>query len=398
MAGFGMLVPDHDLGGWKPSPTMQSVQAWLSAPSIVPGLTNSDCFSAMPDRKGAKKIFSFRNRDDPRFRDPEVLRRVKFWLHKSNPKKILGAACKAASLLRSGGKKVLALRLALNMLPAEVPAIAEKKNKENEKKKKKTTTTKRPLEAIDEQQQQQQKEKKPRKKSVTAKSLGLTKEEYDAIKIPKVRKQVKGWKLHWQEGCRGAPDDIARWSHDTVAPLQAIVNIGIIKGKAIEQCVAALQEIREQYWKFKRIQFLRGDFDEMWYNIHRDGPGTKEWGKPFRDNWGGRLQTLGGGCCGKMENVSIGDKVVPLRMDSLERWDIVMLHLLRVAADNKVTFSGEMSKELNELALGSIMEVLPKAPWYKVHSGETRDDSVETQSTLKDFDWTAFAKLLAAEM
>ena len=116
----------------------------------------------------------------------------------------------------------------------------------------------------------EEKPKKQRTKPVTAKSLGLTKEEFDSIKVPLHKKKLKAIvkELHeqvdanWHDGCEEQGETIEEWYKYLMKPLQAIIDIGVTKFVAFEQCFALLKVIFESYRELCSIP-VRGDAD--WY-------------------------------------------------------------------------------------------------------------------------------------
>ena len=111
--------------------------------------------------------------------------------------------------------------------------------------------------------------KKPRKKPVTAKSLGLTKEEFDSIKVPLHKKKLKAIvktlqeqvDSDWHDGYEEQGETINEWCEYLTKPLQAIIDIGVTKFVAFEQCLALLKTIFESYRELCSIP-IRGGMDD----------------------------------------------------------------------------------------------------------------------------------------
>lgn len=86
--------------------------------------------------------------------------------------------------------------------------------------------------------------RKLRKKSVTAKSLGLTKPEFESIKPALLKKHLKSFvrKLNKQveddghEGWEAQGETAAEWFAALKNPLQAVIDIGVARGIGFAQC------------------------------------------------------------------------------------------------------------------------------------------------------------------
>lgn len=83
--------------------------------------------------------------------------------------------------------------------------------------------------------------KKPRKKPVTAKSLGLTKEEFESIKAAPVKKKLKEHvktlarqvDVDWHDGWEEQSETKVTWFSAIQEPLQAVLDIGVGKETAL---------------------------------------------------------------------------------------------------------------------------------------------------------------------
>ena len=98
--------------------------------------------------------------------------------------------------------------------------------------------------------------KKPRKKPVTAKSLGLTKDEYNSIKPAPIKKELKAIvkKLaqqvdaDWHDGYEEQAETKAEWFEAIEGPLQAVLDIGVGKSTALVQCNEVLKIVSDSYY------------------------------------------------------------------------------------------------------------------------------------------------------
>jgi hypothetical protein len=98
--------------------------------------------------------------------------------------------------------------------------------------------------------------KKPRKKAVTAKSLGLTKDEMDRIKpapikrslkdiVKKLAKQVDD---DWHDGYEEQAEKKEEWFEAIQEPLQAVLDIGVGKQTALAQCNEVLKIVSDSFY------------------------------------------------------------------------------------------------------------------------------------------------------
>jgi hypothetical protein len=98
--------------------------------------------------------------------------------------------------------------------------------------------------------------KKQRKKPVTAKSLGLTKEEFETIKAANVKKDLKAFvhKLNcqvdanWHDGYDKQAETKGEWFEALWHPLTAVLEIGVNKKTALAQCNEVLKTIADSYY------------------------------------------------------------------------------------------------------------------------------------------------------
>ncbi|KAL7539180.1 hypothetical protein ACHAXR_009069 [Thalassiosira sp. AJA248-18] len=98
--------------------------------------------------------------------------------------------------------------------------------------------------------------KKPRKKPVTAKSLGLTKEEYDSIKPAPIKKALKDIvktlarqvDADWHDGYEEQAETKGEWFEAIEEPLQAVLDIGVGKQAALLQCNEVLKIVSDSFY------------------------------------------------------------------------------------------------------------------------------------------------------
>ncbi|KAL7552132.1 hypothetical protein ACHAWF_015341 [Thalassiosira exigua] len=97
--------------------------------------------------------------------------------------------------------------------------------------------------------------KKPRKKPVTAKSLGLTKEEYDRIRPAPIKKALKSIvkslanqvDADWHDGYEEQAETKGEWFEALQEPLQAVLDIGVGKRTALQQCNEVLKIVADSW-------------------------------------------------------------------------------------------------------------------------------------------------------
>ena len=97
--------------------------------------------------------------------------------------------------------------------------------------------------------------KKPTKKRVTAKSLGLTKEEFDSIKPTVYKRELKAIVKQlaeevnddWHDGWEEQGETINSWFEYLEKPLQAVLDIGIKKFTGFQHCHQLLKIIEESF-------------------------------------------------------------------------------------------------------------------------------------------------------
>ena len=98
--------------------------------------------------------------------------------------------------------------------------------------------------------------KKPRKKAVTAKSLGLTKDEFDSIKAAPIKRELKRIvkKLakqvddDWHDGYEEQAETKGEWFEAIQEPLQAVLDIGVGKKTALLQCNEVLKIVSDSFY------------------------------------------------------------------------------------------------------------------------------------------------------
>lgn len=137
--------------------------------------------------------------------------------------------------------------------------------------------------------------KKPRKKSVTAKSLGLTKDEFNSIKSPVYKKELKQLVKQlnsqvdddWHDGYEEQGETIVEWCEYLKKPLQAIIDIGIKKLVGFEQCHNLLKVIEESHRDLCACP-MRGTVNITEYDVNYDlsHPKLTDLSQyPWRDVW-----------------------------------------------------------------------------------------------------------------
>ena len=95
------------------------LMAKFKAPSNIPGLTNKDVHDGTVGL--GPHGHSIHDRDDERLLDPTLQARVAYWLApKAFSLKEIKEECKIRKISRDGNKKVLALKLAFQMVPENV--------------------------------------------------------------------------------------------------------------------------------------------------------------------------------------------------------------------------------------------------------------------------------------
>jgi hypothetical protein len=88
---------------------------------------------------------------------------------------------------------------------------------------------------------------------VTAKSLGLTKEEHDRIKAAPIKKMLKSIVAHlayqvdsdWHDGYEDQAETKVEWFQAIQEPLQAVLDIGVGMGTALVQCNEVLKIVSD---------------------------------------------------------------------------------------------------------------------------------------------------------
>jgi hypothetical protein len=98
--------------------------------------------------------------------------------------------------------------------------------------------------------------KKPRKKAVTAKSLGLTKDEFDSIKAAPIKKTLKEIvktlaqqvDADWHDGYEEQAETKGEWFEAIQGPLQAVLDIGVGKQTALLQCNEVLKIVSDSFY------------------------------------------------------------------------------------------------------------------------------------------------------
>ena len=98
--------------------------------------------------------------------------------------------------------------------------------------------------------------KKPRKKAVTAKSLGLTKSEFESVKAAPIKRTLKAIvkKLakqvddDWHDGYEEQAETKREWFQAIQEPLQAVLDVGVKKQTALLQCNEVLKIVSDSYY------------------------------------------------------------------------------------------------------------------------------------------------------
>lgn len=97
--------------------------------------------------------------------------------------------------------------------------------------------------------------KKVRKKSVTAKSLGLTKAEWGRVKPLSIKKMLKQFSktlakqvdANWHDGWEAQGETVLDWAAAVREPLQAVLDIGVARRLALEQCNDVLRIVGDSW-------------------------------------------------------------------------------------------------------------------------------------------------------
>jgi hypothetical protein len=113
--------------------------------------------------------------------------------------------------------------------------------------------------------------KKPRKKAVTAKSLGLTQNEFESIKAARIKKELKTIvkKLaeqvddDWHDGYEEQAETKEEWFNAIEEPLQAVLDIGVGKKKALLQCNEVLKIVSDSFYDLMACPCRCDDFCEI---------------------------------------------------------------------------------------------------------------------------------------
>lgn len=132
----------------------------------------------------------------------------------------------------------------------------------------------------------QQPNKKPRKKPITAKSLGLTQQEFNRIKSPAIKKELKAIvkKLayqvdaDWHDGYEEQAETKARWFDALQEPLQAVLDIGVGKSTALLQCNEILKIVADSYYDLLACP-CRCDTKEELSDMDKEFTLKLPWGK-----------------------------------------------------------------------------------------------------------------------
>lgn len=95
----------------------------------------------------------------------------------------------------------------------------------------------------------------PRKKATTAKSLGLSKSEWAQLKPAAVKKALRSHVVtlkrevreDWHNGYEEQMQTVEAWVDAAGEILQSVLNVGVEKGLAFEQCASALVNIADSW-------------------------------------------------------------------------------------------------------------------------------------------------------
>ena len=131
--------------------------------------------------------------------------------------------------------------------------------------------------------------KKPRKKPVTAKSLGLTKDEYNRIKPAPIKKALKDIvhtlakqvNADWHDGWEEQTETKGEWFEALEEPLQAVLDIGVGKRTALQQCNEVLKIVADSYYDLLANP-CRCDTDEDLSNMEKEFDLELPWGGTYQ--------------------------------------------------------------------------------------------------------------------
>ena len=131
--------------------------------------------------------------------------------------------------------------------------------------------------------------KKPRKKSVTAKSLGLTQHEFNDIKAAPIKKELNAIVKQlarevnddWHDGYEEQAETKMKWFCAIQKPLQTVLDIGVGKGVALVQCNEILKIVSDSLYDLLAVPCRCSTMDEF-----------RDWEEDFTLNmpWGRKLK------------------------------------------------------------------------------------------------------------
>jgi hypothetical protein len=131
--------------------------------------------------------------------------------------------------------------------------------------------------------------KKPRKKSVTAKSLNLTKDEFNRIKAAPIKKELNvivkrlahEVNADWHDGYEEQAETKQKWFYAIQEPLQTVLDIGVGKCVALVQCNEILKIVSDSLYDLLAVPCRGSTMDDF-----RDMDGEFTLNMP----WGGKLK------------------------------------------------------------------------------------------------------------
>ena len=278
---------------------MGDMHAWLArcnGPSVVPGLSVKDVIGGTIGMgKNGHSLYADDQEKEPRLKEHALHGRVDMLLWKHSQKELKVLAKQAGARI-SGNKKVLALRLALKGLPANLPTAAVQLQPGCWSKPA-TTTAKR--KAATQPGERDAASSKKKAKRVTAKSLGLTKEEFARIKLAPHKKSLNGLveelalmvNADWHDGWFVQGEHIMEWGEALRAPMQAVLDIGVGKVSALSHCNEILKFAADSYKDLCACP-MRGGVEESASeikvtpcNIPGHGTGLSLGPRPWEEVW-----------------------------------------------------------------------------------------------------------------
>jgi hypothetical protein len=194
--------------------------------------------------------------------------------------------------------------------------------------------------------------KKPRKKSVTAKSLGLSQADFTRVKAPATRKTltaiVKTLAVQvdedWHDGYEEQAETVGEWFDALQAPLQAVLDIGVAQGAALLQCNEMLKVVADSWLDLNACP-CRCDIREGLGDSGDQFTLTLPWAD------GKTLTMTGGGPAGDVESMWGYVWAALLRTHAAAAKgtdEALLLQCIKDASDNGAALAGPLGADEND--------------------------------------------------